>query len=86
MSHPTLEFLGLRLPRAHNQFVQARLADDEGDATAVGANLPIWQVRRFGHFILVKVSAQVFRSKFEDVAYVLGDEPRLPRLIGQGAQ
>ena len=84
MRHPTLELLRLRLPRAHNELVQAWLRDDERRTTSILSNFRISEVALLVIIKRTKSFSDVVQ--FEDVAYVLGDEPSLPRLIGQGAQ
>lgn len=83
MRHPALEFLRLRLPRAHDELVQAWLRDDERRTTWLIPNLRIAEVC---DFVIIKSFTEMICVNAEDVTRVLGDEPRLPRLIGQGAQ
>ena len=83
MRHPTLEFFRLRLPRAHDELVQAWLRDDERRTTWLIPNLRIAEVC---DFVIIKSFTEMICVNAEDVTRVLGDEPRLPHLIGQGAQ
>lgn len=83
MRHPALEFLRIRLPRAHDELVQAWLRDDERRTTWLIPNLRIAEVC---DFVIIKSFTEMICVNAEDVTRVLGDEPRLPRLIGQGAQ
>ena len=82
MRHPTLEFLGFRLTRAHDELVQAGLRDDERRTPWLIPNLRITEVC---DFVIIKSFAEMICVNAEDVTCVLGDEPRLPRFVGQGA-
>lgn len=82
MRHPTLELLRLRLTRAHDELVQAGLRDDERRTPWLIPNLRITEVC---DFVIIKSFAEMICVIAEDVTCVLGDEPRLPRFVGQGA-
>lgn len=51
MRHPTLELLGLRLPRLHHKTVKTRLGDDERSFTAILSNVDTIHI---GDFIRLK--------------------------------
>ena len=82
MSHPTPELLRLRLPRAHDELVQAWLGDDGFiwiSRNTVGNNDGILLIGiKFADRITIVRDAQ-------HVAHVLGDEPRLAFLVAKDA-
>ena len=83
VSHPALELLGLRLAGLHHQTIKTRLTNDGLIRIASGISL---RNSEGIHLVGIKAFSEMIGIDAEDVAHVLGDEPRLPRLIGQGAQ
>ena len=83
MSHPTLEFLGLRLPRAHDQTIQARLTDD---VRLLPTSNRIDDFSSTELVFIKHFDSLGWITEVKDAHAILEYEPRLPRLIGQSAQ
>jgi hypothetical protein len=83
MRHPTLELLGLRLPRLHHKTVKTRFADDIRLLPATN------RIDDFSstELILIKhFDGLSWIAKVKDAHTIFEHEPGLPRLVGQGTQ